>query len=84
MSFHCVVCGQYVVREGETGDGVYFILEGEVGLVCVWLSFPKVRHFICSKGNFMLWQAEVTGTINAEEGERLEFQLKRYDYFGYG
>ncbi|KAL4562702.1 hypothetical protein LXL04_026732 [Taraxacum kok-saghyz] len=62
---------EYVVREGEAGNGIYFIWEGEVNK-CKFVAITYIQN------------AEVSGYIHADEHNRPEFQLKRYDYFGNG
>lgn len=45
-----------------------------------------MAHFLVSLIgiSFHSPQAEVSGSTNAEEGNRPELFLKQYDYFGYG
>ncbi|KAK7292668.1 hypothetical protein RJT34_15519 [Clitoria ternatea] len=75
--------GEYVAREGEPGDGVYFILDGEV-CFRFHVTITELRETKLAASFIALLVAEVVGSLSANDGNRPEFQLKRYDYFGYG
>lgn len=80
----CADKGEYVVREGEVGIGVYFIWEGEVSFFLLVFEIGNLDSLVSLSLIEWFTQAEVTGSVNADEDNRPEFQLKRYDYFGYG